>query len=241
MARIAGVDLPRSKRVEVGLTYIFGIGPTRSVEILGTAGVSPDTRVKDLTEEEVRQIGRAIEEFGRGRGRPAEGDLAEHQAPDRDRMLSRSAPQAESAGARPAHEHERPDPGRARAAERSPRRKRADGRSPAASQHRIRDYGQERQRIGKATGGPAEAPQEDVQEARREAGRPSRGGAHPGVVQQHHHHRHRQRRRRAVVVERRRHRLQGVSEGNALRGRPRRRWRRAPRPRRTACARSRSG
>ena len=70
MARIAGVDLPRTKRVEVGLTYIFGVGPARSVEILGVAGVSPDTRVKDLTEEEVRQIGRAIEEYGR-----VEGDL----------------------------------------------------------------------------------------------------------------------------------------------------------------------
>ena len=55
MARIAGVDLPRSKRVEVGLTYIFGIGPARSVEILDAAAVNPDTRVKDLTEE----IGRA--------------------------------------------------------------------------------------------------------------------------------------------------------------------------------------
>ena len=70
MARIAGVDLPRTKRVEVGLTYIFGIGPARSVEILGAAGVGSDTRVKDLTEEEVRQIGRAIEEHGR-----VEGDL----------------------------------------------------------------------------------------------------------------------------------------------------------------------
>ncbi len=70
MARIAGVDLPRSKRVAVGLTYIFGIGPARSVEILDAAGVGADTRVKNLTEEEVRQIGRAIEEYGR-----VEGDL----------------------------------------------------------------------------------------------------------------------------------------------------------------------
>lgn len=70
MARIAGVDLPRSKRVEIGLTYIFGVGPTRSVEILGAAGVSPDARVKDLTEEEVRRISRAVEEHGR-----VEGDL----------------------------------------------------------------------------------------------------------------------------------------------------------------------
>ncbi len=70
MARIAGVDLPRSKRVEVGLTYIFGIGPARSVEILDAAAVNPDTRVKDLTEDEVRQISRTIEEYGR-----VEGDL----------------------------------------------------------------------------------------------------------------------------------------------------------------------
>src|SRR5690606_23971445 len=56
MARIEGVDLPRNKRVEVALTYIYGIGPTRSREILGTTGVNPDTRVKDLTEAEVQSL-----------------------------------------------------------------------------------------------------------------------------------------------------------------------------------------
>ena len=56
MARIAGVDLPRTKRVEIGLTYIYGIGRKRSNDVLGAAGVSPDIRVKDLSEEE---IGRA--------------------------------------------------------------------------------------------------------------------------------------------------------------------------------------
>ncbi len=65
MARIAGVDLPRTKRVEVGLTYIFGIGRTRSVDILTAAGVSPDIRVKDLSEDDVRKISRVIEEQGR--------------------------------------------------------------------------------------------------------------------------------------------------------------------------------
>jgi small subunit ribosomal protein S13 len=50
MARIEGVDLPRNKRVEIGLTYIFGIGPTRAKEIISATGVNPDTRVKDLTE-----------------------------------------------------------------------------------------------------------------------------------------------------------------------------------------------
>mgnify|MGYP001077219703 CR=1 FL=1 len=56
MARIAGVDLPREKRVEIGLTYIFGIGRATSDKILATTGINPDTRVKDLTEDEVSKI-----------------------------------------------------------------------------------------------------------------------------------------------------------------------------------------
>ena len=55
MARIAGVDLPRDKRVEIGLTYIFGIGLSSSQEILKKTGVNPDTRVRDLTEDEVQK------------------------------------------------------------------------------------------------------------------------------------------------------------------------------------------
>jgi small subunit ribosomal protein S13 len=70
MARISGVDLPRTKRVEIGLTYIYGIGRFRSNEILSAAGVSPDVRVKDLTEEDVRKISRVLEEQG-----GVEGDL----------------------------------------------------------------------------------------------------------------------------------------------------------------------
>ena len=62
MARIAGVDLPRDKRVEIGLTYIFGIGRTSSNKILEAAKVSPDTRVRDLTDEEVRKISEVIGE-----------------------------------------------------------------------------------------------------------------------------------------------------------------------------------
>ena len=56
MARIAGVDLPREKRVEIGLTYIFGIGLTTSKKILADTGVNPDTRVKDLTEDDVAKL-----------------------------------------------------------------------------------------------------------------------------------------------------------------------------------------
>jgi small subunit ribosomal protein S13 len=61
MARISGVDLPRDKRVEIGLTYIFGIGLTTSKEILKKTGVNPDTRVKDLTEDDVSKIRDYIE------------------------------------------------------------------------------------------------------------------------------------------------------------------------------------
>jgi len=61
MARIAGVDLPRDKRVEVGLTYIFGIGRKTSNNILASAGINPDTRIKDLTEEEVNNLRKIID------------------------------------------------------------------------------------------------------------------------------------------------------------------------------------
>ena len=70
MARIAGVDLPRTKRVEIGLTYIYGIGRKRSNDILGAAGVKGDVRVKDLSEEDVRSISKVIEDVG-----GVEGDL----------------------------------------------------------------------------------------------------------------------------------------------------------------------
>ena len=61
MARIAGVDLPREKRVEIGLTYIYGIGRASALEILKKSGVNPDTRVKDLSEDEVGSIRKIIE------------------------------------------------------------------------------------------------------------------------------------------------------------------------------------
>ena len=68
MARIAGVDLPREKRVEIGLTYIYGIGRASSVKILEKANVNPDTRVRDLTDEEVGRIRDAIDETVTGEG-----------------------------------------------------------------------------------------------------------------------------------------------------------------------------
>ena len=69
MARIAGVDLPKEKRVEIGLTYIYGIGRTSSNKILAEAKVSPDIRVKDLTDDQVQAIRNAMENY------KVEGDL----------------------------------------------------------------------------------------------------------------------------------------------------------------------
>lgn len=70
MARIAGVDLPREKRLEIALTYIFGIGRTTSQKIVGTTGINPDTRVRDLTEEEVAKLREYID-----KNLMVEGDL----------------------------------------------------------------------------------------------------------------------------------------------------------------------
>lgn len=82
MARIAGVDLPRDKRIEISLTYIFGIGPTRSKEILAITGISADTRTRDLTEEEVAKIREAIDKNYR-----VEGDLRREEALNIKRLI----------------------------------------------------------------------------------------------------------------------------------------------------------
>ncbi len=76
MARIEGVDLPREKRIEIGLTYIYGIGRVSSNKILAEAGVNPDTRVRDVTDEEVKKISETIEKMGI----MVEGDLRRETA-----------------------------------------------------------------------------------------------------------------------------------------------------------------
>ncbi len=82
MARIAGVDVPREKRVEVSLTYIYGIGPTRAREILARTGVDPDTRVRDLTDEEVVRLRNDIDG-----NVEVEGDLRRDVAQDIKRKM----------------------------------------------------------------------------------------------------------------------------------------------------------
>ena len=82
MARISGVDLPTVKRIEVALTYIFGIGPSMSKKILEVAGVDPDKRVKDLTDEEVNNLRKAIEKTTK-----VEGDLRTEIAMNIKRLM----------------------------------------------------------------------------------------------------------------------------------------------------------
>ena len=82
MARIAGVDLPRDKRVEIGLTYILGIGLCSSQKILAKTGVNPDTRVRDLTEDEVQKIREVI-----GSEYKVEGDLRRETALNIKRLI----------------------------------------------------------------------------------------------------------------------------------------------------------
>ena len=81
MARIAGVDLPREKRVEIGLTYIYGIGLTTSQKMLAEVGINPDTRVKDLTEADEAKLREAIDH-----GYIVEGDLRRQTALDIKRL-----------------------------------------------------------------------------------------------------------------------------------------------------------
>src|SRR5205809_2086477 len=82
MARIAGVDLPRAKRVEIALTYIYGIGVSRSNKILGKAGIDPSVRVKDLSEEEASRIAKIIDQEGE-----VEGDLRKEVAMNIKRLM----------------------------------------------------------------------------------------------------------------------------------------------------------
>ncbi len=82
MARIAGVDLPARKRAEIGLTYIYGVGRTRAKSILFRSGINPDTRVADLTEEEVSKIRQILEDEG-----AVEGDLRKELSMNIKRLI----------------------------------------------------------------------------------------------------------------------------------------------------------
>ena len=107
MARISGINIPLNKRVEIGLTYIYGIGRSTSNKLLGEAHIEPDRKVRDLTEDEVVRLRDLIDNE-----LTVEGDLrrersTERQAPPGDRLLPRPAPPSRPAGARPEYEDQR--------------------------------------------------------------------------------------------------------------------------------------
>jgi len=81
VARIAGINIPVNKRIEVGLTYVFGIGPSTSREILAGTGIDPNTQVKDLTEDEIMKLRGAVED------KVVEGDLRRERSQDVKRLM----------------------------------------------------------------------------------------------------------------------------------------------------------
>jgi small subunit ribosomal protein S13 len=200
MARIAGVDLPRTKRVEIGLTYIYGIGRKRSNDILGAAGVSPDVRVKDLSEDDVRKISRVIEELG-----GVEGDLRKEISMNIKRLME--------IGCYRGLRHRRNLPVRGQRTRTNARTRKGPRKGAVAKKRRGSGSGRAREE-----GRGHEEAQESLQEARRKACGPSRLRAHLRLLQQHARHDYRYRRQRDRVVERRRNRLQGVPEGDAVCG-----------------------
>ena len=102
MARIAGIDLPKDKRIEIGLTYIYGIGRKSAKDILAQTGVNPDTRVKDLSDADEQKLRDAIDSY------TVEGDLRRQTALD----IKRLSPPQGSARARPAQQDQCADPQR---------------------------------------------------------------------------------------------------------------------------------
>ena len=107
MARIAGVDLPREKRVEIGLTYIYGIGLTTSKKILAATGINPDTRVKDLDENDVSKLREYIDHNYMVEGELRGAVSLNIKRLMEDRVLSRRAPQKGSSRPRAEHQAQR--------------------------------------------------------------------------------------------------------------------------------------
>ena len=145
MARIAGVNLPNQKRLEIGLTYIYGIGQPTARQICAALGLSPDTKVRDLTEDEVAKLRELHRRELPGRGRPAPRAHAGDQAPVRDRRVPRAAAPPRPAGATASARR------RTRARARARRRPSAAGRrrSSLAPPRKAATRGRTRRRVRK--------------------------------------------------------------------------------------------
>ena len=221
MARIAGIDIPREKRVEIALTYIYGIGLPTSQKILAQANVNPDTRVRDLTEEQVNRLREIID-----RRYKVEGDLRREVALNikRLRRSARTAACATGATCPCAASAPRPTPAQRRGPKKTVGVRRKKPRperrgTPTSMAERKRAAKKRRRETEERAAGP----------------RP-----HPGELQQHDHHDHRPRRRRrrwgsAGVAG-----FKGSRKSTPYAAALSRRRRRASGRWSTACARSRS-
>ena len=188
MARISGVDIPREKRLEISLTYIYGIGRTLSQQICAATGIDPNTRVRDLTDEEVSRIRTYIDQSVK-----VEGDLRREVSQDIKRKMEIGCYQGlRHRKGLPVHGQRTHTNARTR---KGPRR-------PWPARRRCADHGQARRR------GPSSPPQ-GTQE------RHLRGGAHQELVQQHDRVDHRPGRQRAGLGLGRQRGVQGLAQVHA--------------------------
>jgi len=198
MARIAGVDLPREKRVEIALRYIYGIGPTTSREILEATGVSPDTRVRDLTEAEISRLRDYID-----RNYRVEGDLRREVSMNIKRLME--------IGSYRGVRHRRNLPVRGQRTRTNARTRKGPQAIAGQEVNRLdsecgRIHGTTDQREGQANPSP------------RAKGRIAGPGAHSIYVQQHDHHHHRSAGQHAHLEERGVIRVQRLSQEHAVCG-----------------------
>ena len=180
MARLAGVDLPPAKRAEIGLTYIYGIGRTRSRSLLHRAGIDFDKKVRDLTEDEVNRVRQILEEEG-----AVEGDLRKEVSMN----IKRHIEMGSYRGLR----HRRGLPVRGQRSHTNARTRKGPRRGTIANREDVKaEYGE-----GTGENGEEEEFQEEGKTHRSHG-----GGAYSGHLQQHHRDHHRPRGRHARLVER---------------------------------------
>ncbi len=202
MARIAGVDLPRNKQARIALTYIYGIGNPRALKILTAATVDPFKKVQDLDEDEVNRIRQVIEEQGEMEGDLRKDIAPEHQAPDRDPVLSWAAPSPRPSGPRPAHPHQRSHP-------QGP---------PQGNRGRQEESDEDPWRQTRTKAAGAKAGRNKKFKKRERKNVPFGARLHPGELQQHHRHHHRPAGQHTVLEELRLARLPRVAQGHSVRG-----------------------
>ena len=191
MARIAGINIPLNKRVEIGLTYIYGLGRPTSNEILAKLGIEPDRKVRDLTDDEVAKLRDIID-----RDYVVEGDLRRERSQNIKRLME--------IGCYRGMRHRRGLPVRGQNTKTNARTRKGPKRMQVAGKKKAG------KKYASSSSPPARSPQGQEEH-------PDRPGAHQDVVQQHDRRAHRPRGQRDRVGVRRRRRFQGLAQVDALR------------------------